>query len=142
MADDAPLDHVLRFEPPWRDARKTVCGRPVADVASVVERDVLLAKVRDQGKQRASFTTCMTCWDRAQYAQPWDFAPSSVLNREVRHSGYASTRQDAELDREMRALTLLWEEHREEFDAIMQGLGEVNDLAEHRAQKRRGRTAR
>lgn len=131
---DQPLDHVLRFEPPWRASRKTECGRRVDDVGSVIERDALVAKVKDQGKQRAAFTTCMTCWDRTQYAQPWDNSPSSVLNRESRYS-YAS-RTDDELDREMRALTLLWDAHREEFDEAMRGIGEIKDLADRRASKR------
>ena len=127
---DLPLDHVIRFEPPWRtEGSLTECGRLVADVVSIVDRDALRAKIKDQGQQRAAFTTCMVCWDRCKYYKSWASEPCHVMQREA-HG------HNDQLHRELQALTVLVEHHREEFDAIMSDLAETSDLGQARQQRR------
>ncbi len=127
------LEHVLRFEPPWRVDRKTECGHAATDVAAVIDQDELIRKVKDQGQQRAEFSTCVTCWERSRYAKPWAEDPVAILRRETARYGV----KDAQLESELRALTLLWQAHCDEYDETLRSLGEVNDLAEQRARKRR-----
>lgn len=127
---DLPLDHVIRYEPPWRIAGSlTECGRLVVDVASVVERDALRAKIAAQGQQRAAFTTCMVCWDRTKYYSSWAKDPCDVMARDSR--GHSD-----QLHRELQALSVLVEHHREEFEGIMAGLADAGDLEQRRKERR------
>jgi hypothetical protein len=135
---DTPLDHVLRFEPPWRASRATECGRKVNDLASVIDRDDLIAKVRQHGQQRAVFTTCMTCWERTRYARPWTEDAPSVIARDA----YRGRTPDRDLHLELTALTLLWQAHRDEFDELLRGLDDTTDLAAARRARKTGTRSR
>ena len=135
---DEPLDHVLRPVPPWRDQLVTECGRPTNDLASVLTRSDFIAKVARLGKQRSSMTTCMTCWETSTRHADWAKSPSEVIARDVH--GYAMRKTETVLDRELRAIAHLVDNHREEFDGLLDGLGRVDDLADAR-KRRMGRRA-
>lgn len=140
---DGPLDHLERVMPPWHTGPAlTECGRPVADVKSIVARDALKAKFAAQGKRRASFSTCMTCADLFGRTAAWEQRPEDVVERHVRGAGmrrYGSPTDDGDRRRrELLALGLLVDEHREEFEQLVEALGQTEDLdaARRRARMR------
>lgn len=130
MADER-RDHVIRAMLPWRTEQFTECGRPVADVASVITVDQLKWRVKDYGQQRTAFTICMTCWSASGH-QPdrFDDDPAAVLIREYQRQG---TRAVAN---EVRAVAALISAHRDEFDALLTGLDGAADFAARRARRR------
>lgn len=135
-----PIEHSIRPPLPWRDDRITECGRPVADVASALTREEMVAKVRRQGQQRAAMTSCMTCWSTANRHLDWDRHPSSVIERYLSSRWRTQDEDEPLIDRELRAIALLIEGHRAEFDELVEGLGAVGDL--RRARLRKVREAR
>lgn len=135
-ADTRPaeaLDHVVRDMLPWREQQLTECGKDAAG-KQTISRDELAARIKRLGQQRTVFTVCMTCWDRAQYAQPWGEAPEAVMERELRRcQGKAG-----QIRRELFAVAALIEAHRGEFDSYVNGLAGAPSLAEHRRNRRLG----
>lgn len=138
------LDHILRAHPPWQRDKLTECGRLVVDVKSIVSRDEIVAKVKRQGKQRAAFSTCMTCATRYFPGETWEQAPAAVLSRYVERSRYSFSRDEdgrgGRIQAELRALALLYRNHQEEFEQALIDLGEVSQMDAARA-KRRERNA-
>lgn len=131
-----PMDHIERPRPPWRNDHQTECGRDVSEFASVLTRDEAVAKVKKQGQQRAAMSTCMTCWSTAERHGDWANDPAGVIAREPRWSrGPGAERWKTEL----RALGLLYEAHRDEFDAVMAGLADTSSIADKRAARRYAR---
>lgn len=63
MSAVGPVDHIARTPLPWRDEPDlTECGKNAVDVnGRIVTRVEIERRIRDVGKQRAAFTTCMTC---------------------------------------------------------------------------------
>jgi hypothetical protein len=141
--NDLPLEHVIRSLPPWRRCPDmTECGKPAAG-RPVITRDQFLAKVRAQGKQRSSLTTCMTCWNAAARHPSWDENPVDSLLREsaqFRWSRYgAPGAKEVSFRDELIALAALVEAHRDEFDELLTGLGDTVRLDEARQNRRRRR---
>lgn len=138
-----PLDHIARPNLPWRPENLTECGKDTNTVEQVITRDQALAKVGRQGKQRAAMSTCMTCWNAAEWNRDWAQSPTEVMAREVKRGRNWSTRvlpnTDTPLDRELRAVAALVEAHRDEFDGYLSGLGATADLASKRLARARGR---
>lgn len=127
-----PVDHVRRPDLPWRTSRLTECGKPINDVAKWIERDELLKREKEYGKQRTAMLTCMTCWETAARWPPFDVEPMAAVSREV-YGG----RADPAFTKELRALAALATKYRDEFDEFMQGLDETISLAERRRRARR-----
>lgn len=140
-AMDGPLDHLARVLPPWHTGPEvTECGRPLADVVSIVARDALKAKFTRLGKQRASFSTCMTCANLFGRTSSWEKNPEGVLERSVRGRYFPQDTEESRRRRsELLALGMLVEEHREEFEGLVEALGQTEDLdvARRRARMRR-----
>jgi hypothetical protein len=141
---DGPLDHLARVLPPWHTGPAlTECGRPLGDVKSVVSWDAIKAKVDRQGKRRASFSTCMSCADTADRTRgmrsSWERFPQAIVERWAsgawRHA-YGSSEVGARQRRELIAVGLLIEEHREEFGQLLEALGQTSDLADARRRAR------
>jgi hypothetical protein len=130
-----PRDHVRRPDLPWRTARLTECGKPIVDVASCITREEMRAKVKQQGVQRAAFTTCMTCMSTGKSWPEWDEDPVRTLGRDF-YAGHPDPRMVDEL----RALAALVDAHRDEFDGYMAGIKETVSLAEQRKRRRAGGT--
>lgn len=130
MTDQLPLEHVERANLPWRDEALTECGLPTAG-HPVLSRDAWLSKVKAQGKQRAAFTTCMTCWGAAARNSSWDHDPIRALSRAC-----DDWKRKDQFVAELRALALLVEAHRDEFDLALSGLGEATSLDAARRRRR------
>lgn len=116
------MEHIERCILPWQSERLTECGKPVAEFATVLSREEAARKFREQGKQRAAMTTCMTCLNRGQY-QPmtWEDNPAAVMGRACERAGF-HPREDHPMNVELRALALLVEAHRAEFDQAIADL--------------------
>jgi hypothetical protein len=127
-----PMEHIERAPLPWRDETLTECGLPTAG-HPVITRAAWLAKLRQQGKQRAAFTTCMTCWDAACRNSPWNDDPVRAIDRAA-----SDWRRKDQFAAELRAIALLVDAHRDEFREAMAGLADVGDLAARRRARRRG----
>lgn len=128
-----PREHIERAPLPWRGVTLTECGLTIADLQHVLTRAQFTAKIDEQGQQRAAFTTCMTCWNTAgRWENAWRRSgPVAAMEREVqRHS------EHKRLERELYAIGVLIEAHREEFDAYVVGLEQTVDLAAKRAGRR------
>jgi hypothetical protein len=126
-------DHVRRLDLPWRLIELTECGRPLADVGSWITRAALVARVKEDGIQRAAYSTCMTCLETARRWPSWDDSPTDCLMRELGYRGQSNPLMVAEL----RAVVLLIAAHRGEFDQTVADLQGAISLAERRAAKRR-----
>lgn len=141
-------DHIRRPALPWRpDEAITECGRNVADVSDVIEPDQLAWRLRNWGQQRAAFTVCMTCADRAHYAPKWEADPVSVMEREARRTGGSigsvGRYMDATgktidprrelLSHELKAMVALVAEHRDEFAAQVKASVDAAEFARRRA---------
>jgi hypothetical protein len=111
----------------------TECGKPVADVKSVIDRSELLARLKRDGVRRAAYATCMTCLETARRWPEWDQDPVKALSREF-YSGCP----DPRLHDELWALAALVAEHRDEFAGYLHGLTETVSLAAARRARRRG----
>jgi hypothetical protein len=133
-----PVDHVARPSLPWRPVSPvTECGRPVNDVAQVISRDDLAAKLREQGKQRAAMSTCMTCMGNSEEWATWNQDPVQAVTRETYGTRMRPTSGPDDLfRRELLALGELVSRHRTEFEVILEGLGQVVPLANRRRKTR------
>lgn len=141
-----PLDHIGRTMVPWRNSidALTECGKRCADVESVIDLDALAARWRKLGQKRTALTVCMVCFGKVQYAgrlrtDSWHDDPCSVLLRELQRvlrGRGEQTRADRDLlARELFALGLLADDHRDEFDDAVDAKGDTISLREFRASK-------
>jgi hypothetical protein len=125
MSTLGPLDHLARPPLPWRlCATLTECGKTLTelDPARVITADTLARRIRDLGKQRAAYTTCMTCADTAERWRSIDPEPLVVFLREAEAVQYRTRRNVARreaLTAEVEAITALIAAHREEFDGYL-----------------------
>lgn len=110
------VDHIIRPYPPWSEPVLTNCGHRVEKVHSVISLDEAKRRVEELGKRRAVLTICMTCADRLHPL--WDHNPLGVL---------AAAPRDTVV-RDLRAIALLIEAHRDEFDATVAGLAQTTAL--------------
>lgn len=138
------LDHIERQRPPWQREPVTECGRRMNDVKALITRDEAVAKFKRLGRQRASFSTCMTCVDRTNHAMTWEQNPMAVVHKYAERGAWGrwENRQDASGQiastlTELRALGLLVDAHREEFENACRMIEGSDDLGARRAAKRR-----
>lgn len=157
MSTLGPLDHIARSPLPWRQQPElTECGIPILELAGKIVTVVTVdARIKQLGRTRAAFTTCMTCAHTGQKWTGYDEDQNMLfaLGREVNaveherppsHPDiYAGNTQRIERDRsrwnrrqqltaELRAITALVEAHREEFQGYMAGLAETVSLSARR----------
>lgn len=158
MSTVGPVDHIARRALPWRtEPQLTECGKPIGELGDrVVSREVIRTRVKDVGKQRAAFTTCMTCWSTSDRwtGETEEHDLITTVSREVNalqhaapprpvHFQYRETAlprdRDVEmwerhqhLARELRAIAALVEAHRDEFDGYLAGLADTVNLADRR----------
>ncbi len=128
------LDHIARAMVPWHDpATKTECGSDIDDVASVITRDELVAKVNREGQQRALYSTCQTCLSTARNHPEWKQDPVAVMERHFTHMKWDTS---PDRRREVLAIAALIENHRDEFHAIQRDLAAAGDLSSAREERR------
>lgn len=126
------ITHIERSNLPWRDERATECGLD-RDRHPTWTRDEAIAKAREMGKQRFAMVVCMTCMNTAERHRTWDEDPVSCMDR------YASRWNDHDrpkLTAELRAMALLVEVHRAEFDDAVTALTTATPMADLRAARK------
>lgn len=129
------IDHIERPMVPWRRSeRLTECGL-TAENHPTISREEFLKRVRDMGQERSAMVTCMTCWHTARRWPSWEEDPVQAVVREA-HRWRAQDDREV-FRRELQAIAMLVEAHRDEFDAAVAGLESTVSLAELRAKKRR-----
>lgn len=141
------LDHIAREPLPWRDEHLTECGREITATLPAVTPDEVRDRIRKWGKQRTSFTVCMTCVNRydiaALHGDTWERNPIGLLHRELQrcgvYGGGTETPKTALMTAELHAISALIAAHREEFDAYVNGVTDTVSLADRR--KKRARRA-
>lgn len=134
-----PLKHIERPALPWQTERLTECGRNPDDFREglVLERTEVKRLLAEHGKQRVAFLLCMTCLNRSNYSHDsWEDNPASVMRRHCERTGWGSD-PTLPINVELRALALLVEAHREEFDQAIRDLQGAVPLAAARQKKRR-----
>lgn len=139
---DEPLHHIERPGLPWRpDHRRTLCGRDV-DGLPVWSRDEAMAEARKLGRQRFALFACMTCAGVFSINIPWEESPAECLRGYLARFGAWRSTNEADVARfeaELRAIAMLIEAHRGEFDDTVEALLEVPSLRAHREERvRRG----
>jgi len=117
---DEPLTHIARPPLPWRESDKTICGHPVSQYVDglVINVADAHAAVRRLGKQRFALTHCMTCAHNVGNWSTWEDDPRARMARELDHLGM--TKAEPVIEHELRAIALLIEAHRGEFDDLVQ----------------------
>lgn len=136
------ITHIERSPLPWRPERATECGLD-ASRHPTWTREEAAEKQRALGTQRFSMFACMTCLNTAGRHAMWETDPASCM---VRHAapmavGMWGFPQEADHEKrrfadELRAIAALIANHREEFDALVSGLGEVVDIDSARKARR------
>lgn len=129
-----PREHLIRPSLPWRDVQLTECGKDPEAVERVLTREGFRKMVASLGQERARITACQTCLSAAQRHPTWESSPSAVVQRWLT-PWWQGNRQENVLDQELRAIVTLIENHREEFDGILQGL--TGDELRARRKRRR-----
>lgn len=139
MPKKQDLIHVLRVPLPWRhDDPATECGRDPS-LMTTMSHDDFVAQCKQWGQQRAAMLTCMTCLSTVQN---WLHAKDSLIaqiGREIDRSGRKYARSDGDphrLEHELRAIALLVEAHRLEFEETLADLTGAVSLDKLRAERR------
>lgn len=131
------VTHIERSNLPWHDEHVTECGLD-ADRHPTWTRAEAVAIARQFGKQRFAMVCCMTCLNTAERHRTWDEDPVSCMDRYTNRWGYGGRDGDAgQFANELRAIALLIEAHREEFDATVADLAATESIAARRAARRR-----
>jgi hypothetical protein len=137
---DGPLKHIYRPLLPWQTVPLTECGRVASEVEECMTRPETKTLLNKIGRTRLHFVCCVTCVNRANYqVDSWEDDPAGVMSR---HCDRGSRRDpNSAISIELRALALLVEAHREEFDQAVTDLGESVSLSALRRERaRRART--
>lgn len=141
MPSDA-VAHILRPKPPWSAVDLTVCGRAAGDVAKLATIPEVAAYAKKHGKKRTYFDYCVTCVERT-YQWTWIDHPMDILREYVDAGRYGRSpgrREAAErIEREVHALAVLVERHREEFESLAATHDDVPDLTTRRRATRQQR---
>lgn len=107
---------------PWRPAWQTECGLVIEQSSDVLTRAEWIAKVKNEGQQRAAFSTCMTCWQtalRRDYSKRGDEEEAALraIAREL--ESYNKAGREV-LRADFAAIAILIERHRNEFDDLIE----------------------
>lgn len=124
---DETFQHISRTDLPWRAATRTRCGLIVASLKpdALITVAEASAKFKRMGQQRASMFLCMSCCNKSShyYWPEWDVDPVGRLARELGNGmGGRTDAADAKrlIELELRAVALLIEYHRGEFDELIE----------------------
>ncbi len=118
---DGPPRNLERYAPPWASDRRTICGRPLADVGAWVSFDDGRKLIEQVGRTRAALLFCQTCISqqgRIERPEAWDANPVQVVHDYSRHvwgrdAAFEQTRA------ELLSLSRLVAAHRDEYDAMV-----------------------
>lgn len=130
------VTHIERANVPWRKERETECGLDASKhpTWSRAETD---DKIKELGVVRLSLQTCMTCYQTYSRHSTWDVDPASCVQRLVGRASlrFGRTPENVAIAAELRAIGVLVEHHRAEFDQLVADLLSAVDLQSRRAQK-------
>jgi hypothetical protein len=132
------LDHVLRPSLPWREMNVTECGLDQAG-RNVLSNEEFIARCKEYGQQRTAMVTCMTCLNTVQRWYRHGEGLTARVGREIDRVGGKwglALTDGGQLDNEFKALQLLIEAHRAEFDETVATLNGATSLDQARAAKR------
>ncbi|MDO8391035.1 MAG: hypothetical protein Q7V57_11140 [Actinomycetota bacterium] len=142
----ADLHHITRTNLPWRDATRTVCGKPISQYRPdlVITLADAQSMQRRLGQQRFALAICMTCANNVGHWAEWDANPIMRFQREINGNGMGRDRDDQVVENELRAVAALIERHREEFDDMVTALSDgsvitMQQLRRNRQTKEAGR---
>lgn len=152
MTDKLNISHIERPELPWRkpEQRMTECGLVAASFPTI-PRHEFVERWKQWGRQRTAIMTCVTCFQTAQHYAPWALDPLDGIERAMRgERHYRSYGNLFETERtipapntplrlELRAMAILVERHKDEFEGLLTGLGNAIDLNERRLERIRKR---
>lgn len=135
-----PLTHIARPPLPWRESGLTICGHPVSQFGDGLVTNLAdaHAAARRLGKQRFAMTHCMTCASNVSRWATWENDPAARMAREIGYLGM--TKQEPVIVAELRAIALLIERHRDDFDELVEAhaSGGVVTMQELRRRRRIG----
>lgn len=148
MVDKLVVSHIERPALPWRtpEQQLTECGLPTNSYPTIT-RDETRDRLKEWGEQRTRMNTCVTCFDTANRWATWEYDPLDAIERAVnsdrrdnsrggywRRNGLTPTdiAPNSPLRADLRAIAILIERHRDEFDRLLIGLSEVVDLSAKR----------
>lgn len=135
-----PVDHIERPRLPWRsddESWMTECGYSVLKVKTIT-RDAFAKRLKEYGQQRTAILTCMTCIQTAQRWATWAEDPRQAVDREIAWEGcgrYSQDQRGARLRNELKAIAVLIEKHREEFDWLLFDVANAVDLNDERRKR-------
>jgi len=136
----AHLTHIVRAMPPWcRDTEQLTECRLPAHAFPVWTRAEALEEQRRLGAQRFSLFVCQTCRSASNMNAAWEENPAKCLQRYLGHAAYyleEPTPAARVIHDELRAIAVLIDRHRDEFDALRTGFGEVIALPVRRRRAR------
>lgn len=133
-----PVTHIERPTLPWREDEHLTECRLDAEKYPTMTRDEAVRKFKDLGRTRFTMVTCITCFTTAdRYGNAtWEDNPIALM---ARHAGPVFRQSDEVTNRlqaELRAIGMLIEAHRDEFDATVADLAATSSLDAHRQAKR------
>jgi hypothetical protein len=130
----ATITHVARRDLPWRKAGLTECGLDLEGHAAISPAE-LEERVKKLGQQRTAMLTCMTCWQTShRYHVPmgWEGPPIlSALEREIQWARRRRPETTPFL-RDLKAIEILIERHRPEFDELIEDQRKTVSVADER----------
>lgn len=117
-----PPKHLERFSPPWVSSRRTICGRPLADVAAWLSFGDAKTLIEKLGQTRAALLLCQTCLsNRHAVSGPttWESRPAEVTADWVQRGRWQRSPEAEEIRALLLSLGRLVDAHRDEFDAMV-----------------------
>lgn len=146
------ISHIERPDLPWRksEQRMTECGLAALSYPTITRKE-FVERWKEWGRQRTGMMTCVTCFQTAQHYAPWERDPLDGIERAMRgerhYRAYGSLFEtenrtpapNTPLRLELRAMAILVERHKGEFEGLLTGLGNAIDLNERRLEQTRKR---
>ena len=127
------VSHVQRPQLPWETTRKTYCGKDPEQFKSVISLDAAQHRFKEVGRKRATYELCVTCVETANRASSFDLSPCQAVAHVYANRWWRAGDHPTETA-ELRAVALLIEAHREEFDEAIAALLDTSadDFAKRR----------
>lgn len=134
---DGPPRHLERYAPPWVADRRTICGRPLADVAAWVTYDEGRKLIDKVGATRARLLLCQTCLgQQSRIASPtaWERNPAAIVEDYTRNAVWEKGPAFEQTRAELLAIARLIEQHPDEYEALWRSYL-TDDLRARRARR-------
>lgn len=133
-----PVDHILRPRLPWRSETEpaiTECGYDASKVKTLT-RAQFAARLEDFGRTRTAMVTCMTCSETAQRWGTWEQDPRTAIEREIQwETRFSRNERGVRLRDELEALAQLAQAHREQFERLVEDIGQRRDWLKKKAER-------